>query len=136
MGRTRHYRDLIAWQKAMELARAVYAGTEEFPKSETFGLRMQLRRSAVNVATHIAEAHGRLNDMEMRKGLGAARAAINELQSQIELAASLGFFDGASSEALLGLGTRVAKLINALLGVLEPDADPTASRQPANSPRA
>jgi hypothetical protein len=69
MSRTRHYRDLIAWQKAMELARLVYTTTEEFPKSETFGLRMQLRRSAVNVASHIAEAHGRLNDVEMRKGL-------------------------------------------------------------------
>jgi len=108
MARTRHYRDLIAWQKAMELARTVYAETEEFPKSETFGLRMQLRRSAVNVASHIAEAHGRLNDLEMRKGLGAARAAINELQTQIELAASLGFFNATASEELLDPGTRVA----------------------------
>jgi four helix bundle protein len=131
MARTRHYRDLIAWQKAMELARVVYAETEEFPKSETFGLRMQVRRSAVNVASHIAEAHGRLNDVEMRKGLGGARAAVNELQTQIELAASLGFFGTSSSENLLDLGTHVAKLINALLGVLEPDAS-----QPANSPRA
>ena len=121
MSRTRHYRDLVAWQKAMELARVVYEQTEKFPQSEAFGLRMQLRRSAVNVASHIAEAHGRLNDSEMRRGLGAARAAINELQTQIELSASLGFFEGASSEELLDLGTRVAKLINALLGVLDPD---------------
>ena len=136
MGRTRHYRDLVAWQKAMELARIVYTRTEEFPKSETFGLRMQLRRSAVNVATHIAEAHGRLNDAEMRKGLGAARASINELQTQIELAASLGFFDKSSSDLLLDLGTRVAKLINGLLGVLEPNAESGDSSQPANPPRA
>ena len=131
MSRTRHYRDLIAWQKAMELARAVYAQTEEFPKSEAFGLRMQLRRSAVSVASRIADAHGRLNDAEILKGLGAARAAINELQTQIELAASLSFFSEAASEELLDLGTRVAKLINALLGVLEPDIS-----EPANSPRA
>jgi four helix bundle protein len=136
MSRTRHYRDLIAWQKAMELARAVYAATEEFPKSETFGLRMQLRRSSVNVASHIAEAHGRLNDAEMRRGLGSARAAINELQTQVELAASLGFFTSESSEELLDLGTRVAKLINGLLGVLEPEAEPDISRQPANLPHA
>lgn len=134
MSRTRHYRDLIAWQKAMELARLIYARTEEFPKSETFGLRMQLRRSAVNVASHIAEAHGRLNDAEMRRGLGAARAAINELQTQIELSASLGFFDGPSSEELLDLGTRVAKLINGLLGVLDTDQGP--ERELASPPRA
>jgi four helix bundle protein len=129
MSRTRHYRDLIAWQKAMELARLMYERTEEFPKSETFGLRMQLRRSAVNVASHIAEAHGRLNDAEMRKGLGSARAAINELQTQTELAASLGFFDEVASTELLDLGTRVAKLINALLGVLEPESEPANSRR-------
>lgn len=129
MSRTRHYRDLIAWQKAMELARAIYALTEEFPKSETFGLRMQLRRSAVNVASHIAEAHGRLNDAEMRKGLGSARAAINELQTQTELAASLGFLNEDASAELLDLGTRVAKLINALLGVLEPESEPANSRR-------
>jgi four helix bundle protein len=136
MSRTRHYRDLIAWQKAMDLARMVYARTEEFPKSETFGLRMQLRRSAVSVASHIAEAHGRLNDAEMRRGLGSARAAINELQTLIELAASLGFFESQSSEDLLDLATRVAKLINGLLGVLEPDSESAAKSEPANLPRA
>jgi hypothetical protein len=86
------------------------------------------------VASHIAEAHGRLNDIEMRKGLGTARGAINELQTQTELAASLGFFDIATSEELLDLGTRVAKLINGLLGVLGPDSEPSVVRQPANSP--
>jgi len=134
MSKTRHYRDLIAWQKSMELARMIYGRTEEFPKSETFGLRMQLRRSAVNVASHIAEAHGRLNDNEMRKGLGSARAAINELQTQIELAASLDFLGSSASEELLDPGTRVAKLINGLLGVLDPVDEETGPRQRANSP--
>jgi four helix bundle protein len=122
MSRTRHYRDLIAWQKAMELARLLYVQTEEFPKSETLGLRMSLRRSAVNVASHIAEAHGRLNDAEMRRGLGAARAALNELETQAELANSLGFFPHGTAETLLGLSSEVGKLINGLIGVLEPNA--------------
>jgi four helix bundle protein len=136
MSRTRHYRDLIAWQKAMDLARMIYARTDEFPKSETFGLRMQLRRSAVNVASHIAEAHGRLNDAEMRKGLGSARGAINELQTQGELAGSLRFLNAQSTEELLELATRVAKLINGLLGVLEPNEDVDHAHQYANLPRA
>jgi four helix bundle protein len=136
MSRTRHYRDLIAWQKSMDLARMIYERTEEFPKSETFGLRMQLRRSAVSVASHIAEAHGRLNDAEMRKGLGAARGATNELQTQTELAASLGFFESTTSEELLDLGTRVAKLINGLLGVLESDSESLEAGEPANLRRA
>ena len=120
MTRTRHYRDLIAWQKAMSLARAIYAATEEFPKSETFGLRMQLRRASVNVASHIAEGHGRVTDAENRKALSAARGTLNEFQTQLELASSLNFIESAASENLLDLATEVAKLINGLLGVLEP----------------
>jgi four helix bundle protein len=117
--RTRHYRDLIAWQKAMELARAMYALTEEFPKSETFGLRMQLRRSAVAVACHIAEGHGKLTDADMRKSLGSARGSLNELQTETELATGLGFLNDDASRQLLNLATDTAKLINGLLGVLQ-----------------
>ena len=122
MSRTRHYRDLIAWQKAMALARMIYARTEEFPRSETFGLRMQLRRSAVSVASHIAEAHGRLNDAEMRRGLGAARATLNELETQAELASSLAFFPANAADELFALSSEVGKLINGLIGILEPDS--------------
>jgi four helix bundle protein len=119
MSRTRHYRDLIAWQKAMELARETYAQTEEFPNSETFGLRMQLRRSAINAASHIAEGHGRLTDAENRKALSVARGSLNELQTQLELAGSPKFLNEQTTNDLIGLSTEVAKLINGLIGVLE-----------------
>ncbi len=122
MSRTRHYRDLIAWQKAMDLARLAYEQTEGFPNAETFGLRMQLRRSAVNITSDIAEAHGRLNDAEMRKGLGSARAALNEFETQAELASSLGFLQPEAAENLLDLASEVGKLINGLIGVLEPNS--------------
>ena len=116
----RGFKSLIAWQKAMELARLAYAQTEEFPKSETFGLRMQIRRSVVSVESHIAEGHGRLNDAEMRKGLGSGRAALNEFETQTELADSLGFFQTGAAETLLDLSSEVGKLINGLIGVLDP----------------
>ena len=118
MTRTRHYRDLLVWQKAMELARDVYLRTEEFPKSETFGLRMQMRRSAVSVASNIAEGHGRLTDPQLRNALGMGRGSLYELQTQTELASSLGFVDADSTQHLLSVSTQVAKLINGLLGVL------------------
>lgn len=104
----------------MELARAIYAHTEEFPKSETFGLRMQLRRSSVSVASNIAEGHGRLTDAQLRNSLGMARGSLYELQTQIELACDMSFIDPESKQQLLQLATDVAKLINGLLGVLEP----------------
>lgn len=120
MPRTRFFRDLVVWQKAMELAREVYVQTEEFPKAETFGLRMQMRRSAVAVASHIAEGHGRLTDADLRKSLGAARGSLYEFETQNELACGLRFIAEDPSRRLLELATETAKLINGLLGVLEP----------------
>ena len=104
----------------MELARQVYLKTEEFPKSETFGLRMQMRRSAVSVASHIADGHGRLTDADLRKSLGAARGALYEFETQNDLACNLGFIDQEPGKQLLELATEVAKLINGLLGALNP----------------
>ncbi len=112
----------------MELARLVYLQTEDFPKSETFGLRMQLRRSAVNVASHIADGHGRLTDAELRKSLSAARGSLYELETQAELACGLRFLSDESGERLLDLATDVAKLINGLLGVLAPQENPKQAR--------
>jgi four helix bundle protein len=120
VARTRYFRDLLVWQKAMGLAREVYLRTEEFPKAETFGLRMQMRRSAVAVASHIAEGHGKLTDADLRRSLGSARGSLYEFETQNELACGLKFIDEDSSRGLLELATETAKLINGLLGVLTP----------------
>jgi four helix bundle protein len=120
MARTRYFRDLLAWQKAMGLARQVYLETEEFPKAETFGLRMQMRRSAVSVASHIAEGHGKLTDAEFKRSLGSARGALYEFETQNELASDLKFIAEGSARQLLELASETAKLINGLLSKLEP----------------
>jgi four helix bundle protein len=104
----------------MKLAREVYLRTEEFPKSETFGLRMQMRRSAVSVASNIAEGHGRLTDPQLRNSLGMARGSLYELQTQIALASDLAFLSQEFAQGLLEMATNTAKLINGLLAVLEP----------------
>jgi four helix bundle protein len=119
LARTQHYRDLLAWQSAMQLARDVYEGTEKFPQSEVFGLRMQLRRAVVSVASNIAEGHGRLTDPQLRNSLGMARGSLYEVQTQLELARDLGFIDRESWERLHALSIEVAKLINGLLRVLD-----------------
>lgn len=104
----------------MKMAREVYLRTEEFPKSETFGLRMQMRRSAVSVASNIAKGHGRLTDPQLRNSLGMARGSLYELQTQIALASDLTFLGQESAQRLLEMATNTAKLINGLLAVLEP----------------
>jgi four helix bundle protein len=119
LARTQHYRDLLAWQSAMQLAREVYATTERFPKAEVFGLRMQLRRAAVSVASNIAEGHGRLTDPQLRNALGMARGSLYEVQTQLELGRDLGFIDRESAQRLLDLSVDTAKLMNGLLRVLD-----------------
>ncbi len=119
MSRTRNYRDLLLWQKAMELARTVYVETEGFPQAETFGLRMQMRRSAVAVPSHIAEGHGKLTDADFRKSLSNARGALFEFETQTELSSGLGFLKQDVKKKLFEMTSEIAKLIHGLLGALQ-----------------
>jgi four helix bundle protein len=119
MSRTRHYRDLVAWQKAMALARDVYRDTEVLPKSETYGLQSQIRRAAVSVPSNIAEGHGRLNDGHFRQFLAIARGSLFEMQTQLELAAGLGLLAQDRFERLMEQCEEVARIINGLLTSLE-----------------
>jgi four helix bundle protein len=116
--RTRHYRDLLVWQKAMVLARAVYRETEGFPKSEMFGLQSQMRRAAVSIPSNIAEGHGRLNDGHFKQFLATSRGSLFELQTQLELARGLQFFPTTRVNELMEQSEEVARLINGLLAAL------------------
>jgi four helix bundle protein len=118
MARSKSYRDLIAWQKAMALAQRVYELSQELPKSEVYGLLTQIRRAAVSVPSNIAEGQGRLTDAQFRHFLGNARGSLYEVQTQLELAGSLGFLDRRLVQELMDQGWEVARLINGLLSVL------------------
>jgi four helix bundle protein len=80
------FRDLQIWQKAMQLAVAVYRLTDAFPREERYGLTSQIRRSAVSIPSNIAEGQGRTNLGEFRQFLGIARGSNCELQTQLEIA--------------------------------------------------
>jgi len=83
------YRNLKVWQKAMDLARAVYVLTENFPKSEQYGLISQMRRSAVSIPSNIAEGSKRNTDKDFLQFLSIALGSVAELDTQIELARTL-----------------------------------------------
>ena len=118
MARTKSYRELIVWQKAMSLARQAYALTRRLPKSEAYGLLTQIRRAAVSVPSNIAEGHGRLTDSQFRHFLGNARGSLYEMQTQVELAGGLGYIDEKLVEDLMVQGGEVARLINGLVSAL------------------
>jgi len=118
-GRTRHFRDLIAWQKSMAVAKRVYRLTESFPAAERYGLTSQMRRSAVSVPSNIAEGHGRLTDKGLRVFLAQARGSLFELETQLQLAVDLGFASAAETNELIRDCNEVAKILNGLMRALE-----------------
>jgi four helix bundle protein len=108
-------KELVAWQVAMDFAEGVYAGTRTFPNDERFGLRMQLRRSAVSVASNIAEGHGRTNRREYARFLLIARGSLKEAETQLLLAERLGFMKREALEELLKLAMRINRLLTGLI---------------------
>lgn len=117
--RTRHYRDLLVWQRAMDLARVVYRETESLPKAELYGLQTQMRRAAVSIPSNIAEGHGRLDDGYFRQFLATARGSLFELQTQLELARDLKFLNEHTTQEMMASCEEIARLINGLLGALD-----------------
>ena len=107
-------KDLIAWQVAMDFAEGVYRATRHFPNDEKFGLRLQLRRSAVSVASNIAEGHGRINKREYARFVLIARGSLKEAETQILLGQRLGFFEDTAPLGLLEMAARINRLITGL----------------------
>ncbi len=112
MGHT--YRELVTWQKAKPLAVEIYRLTEHFPKSEIYGLRSQIRRAAVSIASNIAEGQGRMTRGEFLQFLGHARGSLFELETQLAIALDLGYFTQQQWEKLEQSTTEVRRLLNAL----------------------
>jgi four helix bundle protein len=109
----RSYRDLIVWQKAIELVTEVYRATENLPHAERFGLSSQLRRPAVSVPRKVAEGQGRRSSGEFKQFLGHARGSLLEIETQIFIAKNLGYL---SEEQCTGLHRRTEEIGRILTG--------------------
>ena len=83
------YQDLIAWQRAMSLVDEIYSVTKEMPKSEEFGLKSQMRRAAVSVASNIAEGYRRRSPKEFKKFLRNSLGSAAELETQLIISEDL-----------------------------------------------
>jgi four helix bundle protein len=114
-----HYRDLVVWRKAMDLAVKVYEFTGDFPESERFGLSVQLRRAAVSVPSNIAEGQGRRLPKQFALFLRNARGSIQELETQIMIAQRLGYMQSDKSESALHHADEVSRLLSGLLRSLK-----------------
>jgi four helix bundle protein len=107
-------KNLVAWQVSMDFAAAIHIATRDFPDDERFGLSMQLRRAAVSVPSNIAEGHGRTSRREYARFVLIARGSLKEAETQVLLAQRFAYLTPEKTEELLGLSTRINKLLTGL----------------------
>lgn len=116
---SKNYRDLIAWQRAMELVEKVYKATREFPKEEVYALTSQMRRAAVSIPSNIAEGEGRRSGNEFSHFLSIAYGSLRELETQILIAQRLSYLDDEQVQTLFSMTEEVGRLINGLVNSLK-----------------
>lgn len=115
----KNYRDLIAWQKAMDLAERVYQLTAEFPNDERFSLTSQIRRAVISIPSNIAEGQGRFTRADFRRFLSIAHGSVRELETQLLLARRLRYLGEEQLDELLERSSEVGRLIRGLAKSLD-----------------
>lgn len=108
---TQTYKDIIAWKKAHELALVVYKLTENFPKTEMFGLTSQIRRSAVSVPSNLAEGFKRHHANDSIHFYNIAQGSLEELRYQLLLSKDLLYIKTDEYQKVENLADEVGKLI-------------------------
>ncbi len=123
MAKIGSYRDLVAWQKAIEMVDLVYELTSKFPREETYGLRAQMRRAAVSVPSNIAEGYARGGLPEYRRYLHIARGSLYELQTQATISTRQGLLAPDDAKLLEEVSDELARILYGLADSLKNSFD-------------
>jgi four helix bundle protein len=113
------FRDLIVWQRAMDLIEGLHPALLQLPREELFALNTQIRKSALSIPSNISEGHDRRNKNEFLYFLGIARGSLAELQTQILVAGRLRYWREDKVDYFLATTVEISKMINALMKSLE-----------------
>ena len=108
------YRDLLVWQKAMDMVAEVYRLAKHLPRQETYALGDQLRRAAVSVPSNIAEGFGRASRKEYAQFLGIANGSVCEVETQLYVGVRVGYFREDAIRPALGLLSEIGKIIHSI----------------------
>jgi len=109
------YKDLIVWQKAMNLVEEVYKLTDQFPQSELYELSSQMRRSVASIPSNIAEGRKLGSKKESRKFLRIAFGSGAELETQVEIAKRLAFGKTLNYKTVDALLDEVMRMLNTMI---------------------
>lgn len=108
------YRQLVVWQKAMDLARAVYGLAPMLPREETYGMRSQLTRAAVSIPANIAEGWARESRAEKAQFLAIAQGSLAETETLLTLCEQIGWFPKPDTATLRRLIEEVGRMLTAM----------------------
>jgi len=113
------FKDLIVWQKAMDLVEMIYNITKLFPKEERYALVDQLRRAAVSIPSNIAEGQWRGSSAEFKHFLSIARGSLAEVETQLLIAKRLNYLGSENLQNIMSIHQEISKMLPALTAKLQ-----------------
>jgi four helix bundle protein len=116
------YRDLIVWQKAMQLVTETYKLTASFPKEEIYALTSQIRRCAVSIPSNIAEGYGRKSTQDYTRFLQISVSSLYELQTQLQIAYNLNYISLSAFEIAFATNRELERMLSSLIGKIRESA--------------
>ena len=115
----RSYRDLLVWQRGMDLVELIYKFTENLPAREQWGLSSQMRRASISVPANIAEGYGRQSSGNYKQFLSISRGSLLELETHVELCIRLKYLKKSDGELLLNIIIEISKMLTSLISKIK-----------------
>ena len=113
------YKDLVVWQKSMDLVVEVYALVKKLPKEETYALSDQMRRSVVSIPSNIAEGYTRNSTVEYLRFLSIANGSRTELETQLIICTRIQYLTEKDTEKALAMSNEIGRIIYSIIGRLK-----------------
>ena len=118
------YRDLIVWQKSMDLAAEAYRISKLLPRAEEYRLTSQLLRAATSVVANIAEGHGRGTRKDYARHVRIARGSLSETEALLLLAVKVELVEQQQVQRANQLSLEIGKMLTSLVARLQADPSP------------
>lgn len=109
------YKDLLVWQKGIEIVKEIYLICKDLPKDEVFGLQSQMKRAAISIPSNIAEGYGRNYTQNYIQFIKIARGSLLELETQIIISKELDMISEDKFDKIINLITEENKMLNAFI---------------------
>jgi four helix bundle protein len=120
MSEIKSYKDLLIWQKGIDIAIALYELVEDFPKEEIYALTSQVKRASISISSNIAEGYGRNSTQSYIHFISISRGSLFELETQLIVAQKLKFIKNETLfSELMNQITEESKMINSFINKLE-----------------